>query len=135
MGAPVAFSRKTSTIGLVSALVLASLVPACNTRKAHSHVVAGGDAERGRAAITKFGCGTCHIIPGIAGANGRVSHPLFGFANRGDIAQAAPNTADNLVRWIRKPTDILPRTKMPELGVSEQEAKDIATYLYTLNGE
>lgn len=109
------------------------LVSAC--RKPHSREVPGGDVERGREAIKKFACGACHIIPGIEGANGRESHPLFGFANRGDIAGAAANTPENLVRWIRRPTDLVPRTKMPILGVSEQEAKDIATYLYTLDGE
>ena len=53
-------------------------------------------------------------------------------ADRGDIAQTVVNTPENLVRWIRKPTDIRPRTRMPIMGVSEQEAKDIAAYLYTL---
>ncbi|WP_170319529.1 c-type cytochrome [Polyangium spumosum] len=97
--------------------------------------VSGGDAARGREAIKKYACGACHIIPGVEGAIGKESHPLFGFANRGDIAGVTSNTPENLVKWIRRPTDLAPRTKMPTLGVSEQEAKDIAAYLYTLNGE
>jgi cytochrome c len=97
--------------------------------------VSGGDAARGREAIKKYACGACHVIPGVEGALGKESHPLWGFANRGDIAHVVPNTPENLVRWIRRPTELDPRTKMPTLGVNEQEAKDIAAYLYTLNGE
>lgn len=104
---------------------------ACGAPKAKREVV-GGDPERGKVAIKKYACGACHVIPGIEGANGRESHPLFGFANRGDIAETVVNTPDNLVRWIQRPTEIRPRTRMPIMGVSEQEAKDIASYLYTL---
>lgn len=107
---------------------------ACGSPKQKREVI-GGNAEQGKVAIKKYACGACHIIPGIEGAVGRESHPLFGFANRGDIAQTVVNTPENLVRWIRKPTDIRPRTRMPIMGVSEQEAKDIAAYLYTLDGE
>lgn len=107
---------------------------ACASPKPKREVI-GGNAEQGKVAIKKYACGACHIIPGIEGAIGRESHPLFGFANRGDIAQTVVNTPENLVRWIRKPTDIRPRTRMPIMGVTEQEAKDIAAYLYTLDGE
>jgi len=107
---------------------------ACGSPQPKREVV-GGNAEQGKVAIKKYACGACHVIPGIEGANGRESHPLFGFANRGDIAQTVVNSPENLVRWIRKPTEIRPTTRMPIMGVSEQEAKDIAAYLYTLDGE
>lgn len=107
---------------------------ACAAPKRDRNVV-GGDAERGKVAIKKYACGACHVIPGIEGANGRESHPLFGFADRGDIAETVVNTPDNLVHWIQRPTDIRPKTRMPIMGVTEQEAKDIAAYLYTLTGE
>jgi cytochrome c1 len=45
-----------------------------------------------------------------------------------------PNSADNLVRWIQHPRTIEPKTAMPDLGVSNQDARDIAAYLYTLSG-
>lgn len=107
---------------------------ACGSQRSQREMV-GGDAEQGKVAIKKYSCGACHIIPGVEGATGRESHPLHGFANRGDIAQTVVNTPENLVRWIRRPIDIKPRTRMPIMGVSEQEAKDIAAYLYTLDGE
>ena len=43
-----------------------------------------------------------------------------------------PNTPQNLVRWIRDPHEIEPRTAMPNLGLSDPEARDVAAYLYTL---
>lgn len=110
---------------------LALVFAACGAPKPKREVV-GGNAEQGKVAIKKYACGACHVIPGIEGANGRESHPLFGFANRGDIAETVVNTPENLVRWIQRPTEIRPRTRMPIMGVSEQEAKDIAAYLYTL---
>jgi len=127
-------SRRTALFSLLCALAAAASLGACK-RSAHSRDVPGGDVERGRSAIKKYACGTCHIIPGVEGAVGQTSHPLHGFSNRGDIAGVAPNTPQNLIKWVQKPTDLLPRTKMPALGVTDQDARDIAAYLYTLRGE
>jgi len=118
---------------LFAGILVFAVLAGC--RAPHSREVPGGDPERGRAAIKKYACGACHQIPGVEGAVGKESHPLHGFANRGDIAHVASNTPENLVKWIRRPTELDPRTKMPVLGVSEAEAKDIAAYLYTLRGE
>jgi cytochrome c1 len=37
-----------------------------------------------------------------------------------------------LIRWIETPQAIEPGTAMPNLGVTEQRARDMAAYLYTL---
>jgi cytochrome c1 len=42
------------------------------------------------------------------------------------------NTPPNLVRWIREPQAVVPGNAMPNMGVSEVDARDIAAYLYTL---
>ena len=42
------------------------------------------------------------------------------------------NTPANLVRWIREPQAVVPGNAMPDMGVSEADARDIAAYLYTL---
>jgi cytochrome c1 len=34
--------------------------------------------------------------------------------------------------WIQHPRQVEPRTAMPEMGVTEQDSRDIAAYLYTL---
>jgi cytochrome c len=89
-----------------------------------------GDLHRGEAAIAKYGCGSCHVIPGVRQARGKVGPPLTDFAQRSYIAGNAFNTPGNLAAWIRRPDSVEPGTVMPALGVSEQEARDIAAYLY-----
>ncbi len=95
-------------------------------------VTAGGDPERGAAAISRYGCGSCHVIPGVSGAVGRAGPPLSGIANRIYLAGVMQNTAPNMVRWIENPKAVDEKTVMPNLGVTPQDATDIAGYLYTL---
>jgi cytochrome c1 len=94
--------------------------------------VVGGNAERGKVALSTYGCGSCHAIPGIRTARGTVGPPLFFWSKRTYIAGEVPNTPDDLVRWIKVPQSIEPGTAMPNLGVSDASARDIAAYLYTL---
>lgn len=90
-------------------------------------------AVRGARLITQFGCGSCHVIPGIAGADGKVGPPLLFWAQRIYIAGQLPNTPENLVRWLMNPPAVEPGTAMPDMGVGELQARDIAAYLYTLD--
>ncbi len=92
----------------------------------------GGDAGRGAKVIERYRCGACHVIPGIDNANGLVGPPLTWWSKRTFIAGEIPNQPENLVHWIVSPTSIEPKTAMPALGLSEQEARDAAAYLYTL---
>ena len=94
----------------------------------------GGDPRRGEAAIAEHGCGSCHVIPGVQRARGKVGPPLTDLAERSYIAGNAANTPDNLAAWIRRPDSVEPGTVMPTLGVSEQEARDISAYLYLETG-
>lgn len=89
-----------------------------------------GDPELGRALILEHGCGACHRIPGIAEAKGRVGPSLEGLAGRAYIAGVLPNMPGGLVRWIVDPPTHSPQTAMPDLGVTPEEARDIASYLY-----
>ena len=95
--------------------------------------VPGGNPARGAAAIERYGCGGCHTIPGIRGADGLVGPPLIHWSERSFIAGEVPNTARNLIQWIMDPQSIEPQTAMPNLGVSETEARNIAAYLFTLH--
>jgi cytochrome c len=94
--------------------------------------VTGGNADRGKQEIVAYGCGACHMVPGIREAQGLVGPPLTHFASRAFIAGEVPNTSDQLIRWIMVPQAIEPHTAMPVLGVSADAARDIAAYLYTL---
>jgi cytochrome c2 len=95
-----------------------------------AQVVSQDDLAQARALITGYGCGACHTIPGVNGANSKTAPPLDNFYERRYIAGILPNTQENLVAWIQHPREIEPHTAMPDLGVSEPEAALIAVYLY-----
>ena len=95
--------------------------------------IAGADAGRGRAAIARVGCGACHEIPGIPWPQGRVGPSLEGFARQALISGQFPNRPDILSLWVRDAPALSPQTGMPSMPLSEQEARDVAAYLYTLD--
>ena len=103
-----------------------------STATAAAEQVAGGNARNGEHLIFTYGCGTCHVIPGIAGAIGTAGPPLRGFASRLYIAGVLENRPDNLVRWITGPQEVTPGVAMPDLGITKEEARHMAAYLYTL---
>lgn len=94
--------------------------------------IQGGSAERGRAVMIQFRCGSCHMIPGVPGAHGQFGPPLMWMARRTYIAGEFPNIPENLVRWVQSPTSMKPKTAMPDLGLTQQQATDVAAYLQTL---
>ncbi len=91
-----------------------------------------GDAQRGRLAMQQYACHSCHTIPGVVGADKVTCPPLSGIASRMYIAGTLPNTPDNMLRWLEHPQQIDPATAMPDMGVKEADAYDMAAYLYTL---
>ncbi|MFN7130751.1 MAG: c-type cytochrome [Myxococcales bacterium] len=116
-------------------LVAAALLPAlgCDALRTvpPPRQVPGGDAARGRATIEKYGCTGCHSVPGI-NRESWVAPPLTNFGDRSFVAGVVSNNSENLIRWIENPKQIAPETAMPNLGVTEADARDIAAYLYTL---
>lgn len=92
----------------------------------------GGNPDAGVALIQKFGCGTCHTIPGIADADGQVGPPLNAIAKRVYLAGKLRNTPDNMIRWLKDPQAVVPGNAMPNMGISQDQARDIAAYLSTL---
>ncbi len=92
-----------------------------------------GDPRQAPYAIQKYGCGSCHVIPRIAGADGMVGPKLTSISERSFLAGELPNTPDNLIMWIQHPQQVKPSTAMPELGVSDADARNIAAYLYSMH--
>lgn len=121
--------------GVFAALVAAGavvLTTYSGTREVHvARALTGGEAGRALPLLRRYGCAGCHEIPGVPGADGRVGPPLGEFRQRVFIAGVLPNNADNLVRWLVEPTAIHPRSAMPQTGISESEARDVAAYLYS----
>ena len=124
---------RISAVGAVAFSL--AVAPACRDSRYHDEAIAhmvGGNPDRGPDLIRSYGCGTCHTIAGVAGANGLVGPPLSGIAERSFIAGVLPNAPENMVRWIEDPKAVDSLTAMPVLGVSPADARDIASYLYTL---
>jgi cytochrome c1 len=121
--------RITTPVRLVGAAAVAGIVAGCGS-SAGFISVQGGHAHDAPQLIQAFGCGACHTIGGVSGADGQVGPALTHFARRRYIAGALPNTPDNLIRWIEHPQEVEPGTVMPDLNVGDAQARDIAAYLY-----
>ena len=125
-------------MAMLAALTLPAALGSCgfgedrSVAERDAVALVGGDVVRGKAAIRRYGCGSCHQIRGIHGADGLVGPPLAGLVRRAYVAGVLPNTPSNLVTWIVNPPAVDSKTAMPFLGVTPGEARDIATYLYTL---
>jgi cytochrome c2 len=104
------------------------------TQPLNSKHVQDGNAARGLALIASgaHGCQACHAIPGIRTPKGVVGPPLGGMARRGFIAGQLPNKPGVMVAFLQHPPALLPQTGMPDVGLSTEEARHIAAYLYTL---
>lgn len=113
----------------------ANIVPdkAPEAPRAAGAAPASGSPQAGRRAIEQYACATCHVIPGITGATRHVGPPLQGISRRNFIGGVLANTPENMVRWLMSPPAVSPLTAMPDLGVREQDARDIGAYLDTLD--
>ncbi|MGK6306836.1 c-type cytochrome [Variovorax sp. DT-64] len=88
--------------------------------------------QRGQALLAQYQCGSCHAIPEVPAARGSVGPALAGFGRRSYIAGEVPNRPDMLARWIVQPNAMVPDTLMPAMGVSADQARDMAAYLLAL---
>jgi cytochrome c len=92
----------------------------------------GGEPREGPALMRAYGCAGCHVIPGVPGATGMVGPSLAGVGRRQYIGGVASNDPNAMVDWIVNPKRFDPKTAMPVTGVSREQARHIAAYLYTL---
>ena len=127
--------------GVLVAIVLLVVVIAATTlwfdrRERVQHeadVATGGVGARAIPIMTANGCSGCHTISGVPGAQGEVGPRLDGsLARRVYIGGVLANNPENLIRWIRTAREINPHTAMPSTRITEQQARDIAAYLYAL---
>ncbi|HEX8606358.1 MAG TPA: c-type cytochrome [Pseudoduganella sp.] len=114
------------------AIVIVLTLAGCSKDEPPVQRVAGGDVARGKQLLAQFQCGACHSIPGVEAARSTAGPPLDTFGRRSYVAGQLPNYPDPLVRWIVDPPAVKPGTLMPNLGVSPEDARHMAAYLYTL---
>jgi mono/diheme cytochrome c family protein len=89
-----------------------------------------GDPTNGELLLRRFGCGGCHTISGVPGADGKVGPSLEKLRERVFIAGRLRNSGANLVDWIFRPQEVDAHAAMPSTGITEPEARDVAAYLY-----
>jgi cytochrome c2 len=124
--------RRLAAAAVMAAALVAAAACTENSWSVGAEMSGGGDPVRGREAIRSYGCGSCHHVRGVEGAEGQVGPPLDGIGGRAFIAGRLSNSADNIVRWITDPKGVDEKTAMPDLGVTDSDARDIAAYLYSL---
>ena len=128
--------QATASIAVRGALMLAfvTLISGCNDQRDAQWAaeMTGGAPLRGKEAIRSYGCMSCHSIPGVRAEPTIVGPPLAGIASRSYIAGVLSNTPDHMIEWLRNPPGIDSKTAMPNMHVTERDARDIAAYLYTL---
>jgi cytochrome c len=118
---------------LAGTLLTLALLVACGdgSNQATPAAIPGGDPERGRQALIAYECNTCHRIPGLQTTDGRSAPALTVWPNRAFVA-GMPNTPDNVIAFIQDPQRYRPGTEMPDVGVTDEDARDIAAYLFSL---
>jgi putative membrane protein len=121
--------RVAPLLGLGALLVLGG----CDESGVGTRFTDIGDPEQGAADIAQIGCGSCHRIPGIDNARGLVGPPLDHMGKRIFVAGLLRNTPDNMIAWLRDPQAVVPGNAMPDMGLSDQQARDVTAYLYALD--
>lgn len=125
--------RRTGLAALAVILLIEGIaVSGCGGGAETAAQIPGGDPERGKGSVKKYGCNACHAVPGIPGANGQVGPSLEGIGSRASLAGQLPNTPENLMKWVQDPQGVRPGTAMPDMGVTDEDARDITAYLLTL---
>lgn len=112
-------------------LVLAALTSGCAKEEPVSRV-AGGDPERGRLLVQQYQCAACHFIPEVQGPNGDAGPSLESMGRLSYIAGSIPNQPENMIRFLQNPPAVKPGTLMPALGITDDEARHMAAFMYSL---
>jgi cytochrome c len=91
-----------------------------------------GNPRRGKNLIVTYGCPSCHVMHDVASPRGLVGPPLDDMAKRAYIAGRFANDEIWMMLWLQNPQRLAPGNGMPDLRVSERDARDLAAYLATL---
>ncbi len=94
--------------------------------------LADGTVSEGRKIFERVACINCHTVAGTP-ANGRFGPDLTHLMSRETIASgAAPNTPENIRRWIENPNAIKPGCLMPPMGLNDPQLDAVTAYLVSL---
>lgn len=125
--------RLAASLGLLATTLL--MLAGCGQERrpdAAYTSVPSGSADRGLRLIAHYQCASCHEIPEAPGHRGGMGPSLEAFGRRSYIAGHVPNIPSLLYQWIENPQTLVPGTPMPDVGVSKEDARDMAAYLLSL---
>jgi cytochrome c oxidase subunit 2 len=90
-----------------------------------------GLAAEGQALYTTRACVGCHTIRGVSA--GVLGPDLTHFGSRTTLAAGLfPNGPQTLAAWLKDPQAVKPGAKMPNLGLTDEQARALAAYLLSL---
>jgi cytochrome c len=115
---------RTAPYAVALGLLLACFFLAgCDAKSDDGPAIFPGNPKRGMDLIKQYGCGGCHLIPGITDATGNVGPPLLHVGTRTYIAGFFSNSPENMAQWIQDPQRALPGNAMPRMGVTLQDSR------------
>jgi putative membrane protein len=123
--------RARRATSIAAGLVAIALTTGCDGSRATARRFTGGDVNAGAPRCARTDATRATRFPGVPSATATVGPPLAGLASLVYVA-GATNPPDHLMRFIQHPRQVRAGTPMPESGVSERDARNIAAYLYTL---
>ena len=90
-----------------------------------------GDAENGETLFNSIGCMGCHISESVPESAPAVNsyYNLTKLQGPNLIGLGSKVTSEWLYEWLMNPQDYMPTTRMPNLRLSSQQAKDLTAYL------
>jgi cytochrome c oxidase subunit II len=77
-------------------------------------------------------CSSCHAIQGTP-AHSHVGPDLTHIGSRTSLAALTiPNTPAHLAKWLRDPQQVKPGSQMPDLNLTDAQARQLTRYLESL---
>ncbi len=90
-------------------------------------------AKAGEQQFALSGCIGCHTVKGNPIAQGKIGPNLTHVGSRTTIAAGIlPNNPDGLHKWLSNPPAVKPGSKMPNLGLSDEQIQKLSAYLESL---
>lgn len=114
------------TTGINEPILLGNLMQA-NCRNCHAPQVELPGApilSKGKKLFIKLGCHGCHLVDGYQ------KEPKVGPSLRRIASKVDPSW---LVRWVKKPKNYLPDTRMPFFNLSDEHTLAISAYLWNVS--
>src|SRR5262245_24431435 len=100
-------------------------------QKAEPAEPAAGPAADGKAIFARSACVGCHTIRGLSSST--LGPDLTTFGSRRTLAAGIlPVTVETVAAWLKDPAALKPDAKMATLGLTDEQARAVATYLIGL---